>query len=63
MKHILKKFWKLLKTKIIEKKFQTCWKKYLQAYWSIKFCIKKEKTNQTKYNIDMPGVNFMVILH
>ena len=47
--------------------FKTCWKKYLQLYQSIQFCIKKEKKNkQTKYNtadqvVDMPVVNFVLM--
>ena len=67
MKHITK-FLKLLKTWTIEKKFKTCWKKYLQVYQSIQFCIKKEKNKQTKYNtadqvVDMQAVNFVLMKH
>ena len=48
-KHITKLL-KLLKNANYRKKISKCWKKYLQMYRSIQFCIRKEKNKQTEYN-------------
>ena len=50
----------------MKENFKTCWKKYLQVYRWIQFCIKKEQNKQTKYNTadqvaDMQPVNFVLM--
>ena len=52
------------KRKLEKENIKTCWKKYLQVYQSIQFCIKKKK--QTKYNtadqiVDMQAINFVLM--
>ena len=57
-------FLKLLKTQIIERKFQNMLKKIFKVYQSIQFCIKKKnKYNTTDQTVDMQAVNFVLMKH
>ena len=46
-KMLLKNFQGFKKRKLLKENLKTCWKKYLQVYQSIQFCIKKENNKQT----------------